>query len=94
MEIKILMKGHSCYISRDNTEVTLRHAVVVVPVSTYTHQPSIHKYCKFHSWCTAVVLYLIDQVKSNQLLKKLETMALCSVKIWINIDKPSTAEVD
>ena len=33
-EIQILMKVHSCYTTRDNAEVTLRHAVVVVPVST------------------------------------------------------------
>ena len=34
MDIKKLMKGHSCYTTSDNTEVTLRNTVVVVLVST------------------------------------------------------------
>ena len=34
LEIQTLMKGESCYTTHDNAEVTLRHAVVVVPVST------------------------------------------------------------
>ena len=36
MEIQTLMKGHSCYTTCDNAQVTLRHVVVVVPVSTLT----------------------------------------------------------
>ena len=79
VEIQTLMKGHSCYTTRNNYEVTLRHAVVSVFVSIQTHQPCIHKYCDFHSWWTAV--YLTDQVKSDQVLKKLVTLAFCSVKI-------------
>ena len=31
---KKIMKGCSCYTTRDNYEVTLRNTVVVVPVST------------------------------------------------------------
>ena len=34
VEIQTLVEGHSCYTTRDYDEVTLRHAVVVVPVST------------------------------------------------------------
>ena len=34
MEIQTFMKGRSCYTTRDNSEVTSRHAFVVVPVST------------------------------------------------------------
>ena len=34
MEIQTLMKGHLSYTTRDNAKVTLRYAVVVVPVST------------------------------------------------------------
>ena len=34
VDIQTLMKGHSCYTNRDNAEVTLWHAVAVVPVST------------------------------------------------------------
>ena len=94
MEIQTLMKGNLCYTTRYNAEVTLRHAVVIVPVSTYTHQPFIHKYCGFHSWLTAVAWYLMDQVKSDQVLKKLATLELCYVKIWMTVDKPRTAEVD
>ena len=30
-----LMKGHLCYTTRDNAQVTLQHVVLVVPVSTY-----------------------------------------------------------
>ena len=88
------MKGHLCYTTRDNSEVTLQHAVVVVPVSTYTHQPYIYKYCDLHYWWTAVEWYLKDQVKSNWVLKKLATHFLCYVKIWITVDKPRTAEVE
>ena len=33
-------------------------------------------------------------VKYDQALKKLEALALCSMKIWMTIDKPRTAEVD
>ena len=54
VDIQILMKCHSCYKTRDNAEVTLRHAVVVVPVSTQINQPCIHKYWDFHYWWTAV----------------------------------------
>ena len=93
MEIQTLMKGHLCYITRDNAEVTLHNVVVVVPVSTYTHQPCIHKYCDFHYWWTAVAWHLTDQVKSDLVLKKLATNELCYVKIWITIDKNRTAEV-
>ena len=77
VEIQTLMKGHSCYTTCDNSEVTLRHVVVVVTVSTYTHQPRIHKYCDFHYWWTAMVWYLTDQEKSGRVLKKLATHALC-----------------
>ena len=87
------MKGRSCYITCDKSELTLRHDFVVVPVSNYTHQPCIHKYCNFHSWWTAVACYLTDQVKSDQILKKLATMALCSMKIWITVDKPRIDEM-
>ena len=38
--------------------------------------------------------YLTDQVKSDQVLKKLATLALCSVKSWMTIDEPRTFEVD
>ena len=38
--------------------------------------------------------YLTDQVKSEQVLKKLETHALCYVKIWMPVDKPRTSELD
>ena len=88
------MKGNLCYTTCDNSEVTLHHSVVIVPVSTYTHQLCIHKYCDLHYWWTAVAWYLTDRVKSDQLLKKLVTLVLCSVKSWMNVDKPSTAEVD
>ena len=77
MEIQTLMKGNLCYTTRDNAEVTLRHVFVVVPVSTYTHQPCIHKYCDSHHWWTAVAWYLTDQEKSDRVLKKLATHALC-----------------
>ena len=88
------MKGHLCYKTRDNAEVTLRHSVVVVPVSTKTQQPCIHKYCDFHSCWTSAKRYFIDQVKSVQVLKNLATLALCSVKSWITVDKPRIAKVD
>ena len=94
MEIQKLMKVHLCYTTRYNAEVTLRHYVVVVPVSTYTHQSCIYKYCDLHYWCTAVVWYLTDQVKSDWVLKNLATDTLCYVKSWMNVDKPSTAELD
>ena len=38
--------------------------------------------------------YLTYQVKSDQVLKKLATLELCSVKIWVTVDEPRTAEVD
>ena len=94
VEIQTLMKVHVCYTTRDNAEVTLRHVVVVVPLSTQTHQPCIHKYCDFHYWWTAVAWYLMDQVKSYRVLKKLTTHALCYVKIWMNVDELSTADMD
>ena len=93
MEIQTFMKGSLCYTNRVNSELTLRHAVVVVPVSTYTHQTSIHKYCDFHSWWTLVVWYLMDQVNSDQVLKNLATLVLCSMKIWMAVDKQRTSEV-
>ena len=85
MEIQTFTKGHSCYTTRDNAEVTLKNVVVVVPVSTWTHQPCIHKYCDFHSWWTAVVWYLKDQVKSDRVLMKLATHALCYVESWMTV---------
>ena len=88
------MKGHSCYTNCDNAEVTLCYDVVVVPMSTQTHPPCIHKYCDFRSWWTAVTWYLIDQLKSDQVSKELVTLELCYVKIWMTVDKPRTAEVD
>ena len=94
MEIQTLMKGHLCYTTRDNTEVTLRHDVVVVPVSIYTHQLFIHKYCDLHSWWTEVAWYLMDRVNSDQVLKKLVTLPLCSVNRWMAFDKPRTAKMD
>ena len=36
------MKVHFCYRTLDNYEVTIQSAVFVVPVSTWTNQPSIH----------------------------------------------------
>ena len=78
--IQTLMKIHFCYTNRDNYEVKLQHAIVVVPVETYTHQPCIHKCCNFHSWLMAVAWYLTYKVKSDQVLKKLATLALCYVK--------------
>ena len=94
MEIQTLMNGCLCYTARDNTELTLRHAFVVVPLSTYTHQPCIHKYCDFHYWWTEVAWYLKDQVNSNRVLKKLASHDLCYVKSWMTVDKPRTDEVD
>ena len=82
------MKDCSCYTTRDNYEVTLRHAVVVVSESTYTHQPCIHIYSDFRYWWTVVAWYLMDQEKSDRLLKKLATRALCYVKRLMNINKP------
>ena len=38
--------------------------------------------------------YFTDQVKYEQVLKNLETLELCSVKSWMTVDKPRTAEVD
>ena len=94
MEIQTLMKGRSCYTTHDNSEVTLCHAVVVAPVSTLTHPPCIHKYCKLHSRWTAVAWYLTDQLKSDQVSKKLVTVALCSMKICMTVDEVRTSEVD
>ena len=88
------MKVHSFYTTSDNSEVTLHHAVVVVPVSTYTHQSCIHKYFNLHSWWTEVAWYLTYHLKSDQVLKKLATLALCSVKIWMDVDGPWISEVD
>ena len=34
VEKQTFMKGHSCYKTRDNAQVTLQHVVVVVTVST------------------------------------------------------------
>ena len=34
MEIQTFIKGRSCYTNRDNYELTLQNAVVIVPVST------------------------------------------------------------
>ena len=87
------MEGHSCYTTRDNAEVALFHAVGIVPVSTQTHQLFIRKYCDLHSWWKAVVCYLIDQVKSDQVLKKLATLEFCYVNSWMTFDKTITAEV-
>ena len=36
---------------------------------------------------------MTNKVKSDKVLKKLATLALCSVKIWMTVDKPRTAEV-
>ena len=94
MEIQTFMKGLSCYTIHDNSEVILRHAVVVVPVSTHTHQPCIHKYCNFHYWWTAVAWYLTDQVNPEQVLKNLATHELCYVKRWKIVEETKTAEVD
>ena len=88
------MKGRLCYTTRDNSEVKLQHAVVVVPVSTQTHQPCMHKYCNFRSWWTDVAWYLTDKVKSERVLKKLATHALYYVKIWMSVDEPRTAKLD
>ena len=38
--------------------------------------------------------YLTNQVKSDQVLKKLATLALCYVNIWMSVDEKSNAEVD
>ena len=86
VEIQTLMKGRPCYTNFDNSEVTLWSSVVVVPVSTQTHLPFIHRYCDFHYWWTVVAWYLTDQVKSDQVLKMLVTLALCSVKTWMTIE--------
>ena len=82
MEIQKLMKVHLCYITCDNSQVTLRNVVVV------------HKYCDFHYWWTAVAWYLTDQVKSDRVLKNLTTHALCYVKSWMAVDEPRTAVLD
>ena len=39
-------------------------------------------------------MVLTDQVKSDQVLKKLANLALCSVKSQMTVDKPRTDEVD
>ena len=88
------MKGYLLYTTCDNDELTLRHAIVILPVSTYTHQPFIHKYCNFHYWWTAVAWYLMYKVKSDKVLKNLAARALCYVKIWMTVEKPMTAEVN
>ena len=80
------MKGRSCYTTRDNAKVTLLHAVGVVTVSIYTHQPCFYKYCDLHYWWTAVACYLTDQVNSERVLKKLATHVLWYLKIWMNVD--------
>ena len=36
----------------------------------------------------------MDQMKYDQVLKKLTNLALCSVNILMTVDKPRTAEVD
>ena len=77
MEKQTLMKGHSCYTTRDNAQVTLQHVVVVVLVSTYTHQPCIHKYSDFHHRLVVVAWYLTDQENSDRVLKKLANHAWC-----------------
>ena len=41
-----------------------------------------------------VAWYLTYQLKSHQVLKKLATLSLCSVKIWMTVDKTRTSEVD
>ena len=89
-----MIKGRQCYTTCDNSEVTLWHTVVVVTVSTQTHPPCIHKYCDFCSWWTVVVWYLTNQLKSDQVLKKLVTMELCYVNIWMTVDEPRTANVE
>ena len=38
--------------------------------------------------------YLMDQSKSDRVLKKLVTHALYYVNIWMNVDEPMTAGVD
>ena len=94
MEIQTLMNCCSCYTTHDNAEVTLCHAVVVGPVSTYTHPPCIHKYCDFRYWWMEVSWYLTDHLKSHQVLNNFATVALCSMKSWMNVDEPKTAEAD
>ena len=94
MEIQTLMKGYSCYTAFDNAKLTLRQDAVVVPMSTYTHQLCIHKYCDLHYWWTVVAWYLTDQVKYDQVLEELADLALCSVKSWINVNEPKISEVD
>ena len=42
----------------------------------------------------AVAWYLKDQVKSDQVFNNLTDLALCNIKSWMTVDKPSTAEVD
>ena len=88
------MKVQSCYTTRGNAEVILWHAVVVVPVSNQIHSPCIHKYCNFRSWWTAEAWNLMYRLKSDQALKKLVTMALCYVKIWMTVDELSTYKED
>ena len=38
--------------------------------------------------------YLTYEVDFDQVLKKLVTHVLCSVKIWLTVDEPRTADVD
>ena len=94
MEIQTLMKGHLCYTTSDNAEVTLRHDVVVLPVSNLTHQACIHKYYNLHYWWTALAWYLTDQVKSDRVLNKLATHVLCSVNSWMTVEEQRKYEVD
>ena len=42
----------------------------------------------------AVAWYLTDQLKSDQVSKKLVTLALCYVKIWMTFEEPRKAELD
>ena len=94
VQIQTLMKGNQCYTTRDNTEVKLRNAIVVVSVSTQTHQTCIQKYCDLHYWWTEVAWYLTVRMNSDLVLKKLATHVLCYVKIWMTVDGLRTAELD
>ena len=38
--------------------------------------------------------YLTDKVKSDRVLEKLATRALCYVKSWMTVDELRTAELD
>ena len=41
-----------------------------------------------------MVWYLTDQMKSHQVLNKIKTLALFSVKNWMTVDKIMKAEED